>query len=80
MNLNCRSDLSYAFQASDITSQLMKSAIEDWHNMYYQKVPTEKEDPCQQIPYTIVRKLTKTAFSEYRHPVKISLHRPCWTL
>lgn len=66
MNIRSTSDLSYAFQASDITSQLMKSAIEDWHDMYYQKVPTEKEDPCQQIPYTIVRKLTKTAFSEYK--------------
>lgn len=55
-----------AFKASDITSALMKDAIEDWYQLYYQKVPTKKEDPCQQIPYTIVRKLTKTAFAEYK--------------
>lgn len=54
-----------AFHASDITSELMKNAIQDWYDLYYQKLPTETEDPCQQIPYTIVRKLTKTAFSEY---------------
>lgn len=55
-----------AFQVSDITSESMKEAIKDWYNLYYQKMPTEKEDPCQQIPYTIVRKLTKTTFSEYK--------------
>lgn len=55
-----------AFKAQDITSALMKEAILDWHQLYYQKVPTKEEDPCQQIPYTIVRKLTKTAFAEYK--------------
>ena len=55
-----------AFQANDITSDWMKEAIEDWFRLYYQKEPTETEDPCQQIPYTIVRKLTKTVFSEYK--------------
>lgn len=55
-----------AFQATDITSDLMKEAITDWYGLYYQKEATEEEDPCQQIPYTIVRKLTKTAFSEYK--------------
>lgn len=54
-----------AFKAADITSAQMKDAIEDWHQLYYQKAPSKKEDPCQQIPYTIVRKLTKTAFAEY---------------
>lgn len=55
-----------AFKAQDITSALMKNAIQDWYQLYYQKVPTKEEDPCQQIPYTIVRKLTKTAFAEYK--------------
>ena len=53
------------FQAADITSDAMKHAITDWYDLYFQKAATDKEDPCQQIPYTIVRKLTKTAFSEY---------------
>ena len=56
---------SEAFQAMDITSQRMKNAIKDWVNLYYQNNITETEDSCQQIPYTIVRKLTKTVFSEY---------------
>lgn len=54
------------FHAADITSDSMKAAIADWYDLYYQKEATEQEDPCQQIPYTIVRKLTKTAFSEYK--------------
>ena len=54
-----------AFQAQDITSSAMKAAIEDWYRLYYLQEATKEEDPCQQIPHTIVRKLTKTTFSEY---------------
>lgn len=54
------------FRATDVTSDQMKQAIRDWYDLYFQKEATDKEDPCQQIPYTIVRKLTKTAFSEYK--------------
>lgn len=53
------------FRAADITSDPMKKAIDDWYDLYFQRAATDKEDPCQRIPYTIVRKLTKTAFSEY---------------
>jgi A118 family predicted phage portal protein len=55
-----------AFKANDITSDWMKKAISDWFDLYFARVPTEKEDPCQQIPFTIVRKLTKAAFAEYK--------------
>lgn len=54
-----------AFGAADITSVPMRKAISDWFGLYYNKTPTETEDPCQQIPFTIVRKLTKTVFAEY---------------
>jgi hypothetical protein len=54
-----------AFQAMDITSLPMRHAIEDWYRLYYLQAPTKEEDPCQQIPYTIVRKLIKATFSEY---------------
>lgn len=54
------------FQATDITSDAMKAAIQEWYRLYYHREATGKEDPCQQIPYTIVRKLTKTTFSEYK--------------
>ena len=54
-----------AFGAADITSGEMKRAIEQWFRLYYQREATAQADPCLQIPYTIVRKLTKTVFSEH---------------
>ena len=54
-----------AFRAKDCTSQKMQSAIREWFRLYYQREATEESDPCQQIAYTIVNKLTKTAFGEY---------------
>lgn len=54
-----------AFQAVDVTSSDMKNAIKDWNELYYLQKKTKEEDPCQQIPYTIVRKLTKAVWSEY---------------
>ena len=59
------SDYELAFRAVDTTSQEMKSAIRKWYDLYFQAVSNEDTDSCQKIPYTIVRKLTKTAFSEY---------------
>lgn len=54
-----------AFQANDITSDKMRKAIAEWFYLYYQGETVKDEDSCQQIPYTIVRKLTKTVFAEY---------------
>lgn len=54
-----------AFQANDITTDKMRKAIPEWFELYYQKEPHDGEDPCQQIPYTIVQKLTKAVFSEH---------------
>lgn len=55
-----------AFGAKDCTSQAMKEAVKEWFRLYYTRETTEESDPCQQIAYTIVRKLTKTAFGEYK--------------
>lgn len=55
-----------AFGATDCTSTDMKSAIEEWFNLFYRTKPESGEDPCQRIPYTVVNKLTKTAFGEYQ--------------
>lgn len=55
-----------AFGATDCTSTDMKSAIEEWFRLFYRTKPEAGEDPCQRIPYTIVNKLTKTAFGEYQ--------------
>ena len=59
------SDYELAFRSVDTTSNEMKAAIRNWYDMYFQAVSNEDTDSCQKIPYTIVRKLTKTAFSEY---------------
>lgn len=53
-----------AFKAVDVTSEDMRLAIAEWHELYYRDEHSNEEDPSQQIPYTIVRKLTKTVFSE----------------
>lgn len=63
--MNKASAYQMAFQATDITSTAMKNAITDWYRLYYLQAATKNEDPCQQIPHIIVRKLTKTTFSEY---------------
>lgn len=54
-----------AFRAADITSREMRTAIPVWFDLYFQEKPSKEGDPCQRIPYTVVRKLTKTIFSEY---------------
>ena len=54
-----------AFGASDCTSSDMKLAIQEWFDLFYRVKPVNGEDPCQRIPYTVVNKLTKTAFGEY---------------
>lgn len=54
-----------AFQARDCTSWEMRRAIGEWFLLYYDHTATEDSDPCQQIPYTVVRKLTRAVFSEY---------------
>lgn len=55
-----------AFQAKDSTSQAMREVVREWFRLYYQREATEESDPCQQIAYTIVNKLTKTVFGEYK--------------
>ncbi len=51
--------------ARDCTSGPMKEAIQEWFALYFGGAPREKEDPCQQLPYTVVSKLYRTAFAEY---------------
>jgi len=55
-----------AFGAWDKTGKAMRVAIEDWFSLYFQAEGTEESDPCQRIAYTVVSKIVKTAFGEYR--------------
>ena len=55
-----------AFGLPDCSSVEMKNAIDDWFSLFYDDRPTKTEDPCQRIPYTVVNKITKTMFGEYK--------------
>ena len=58
--------LEDAFGCQDVTSPKMRQAIREWFRLYYDRNVREDYDPCLQIPYTVVRKLTRAVFSEYR--------------
>ena len=55
-----------AFHAKDCTSAAMRAAVAEWFRLYYEREATKDSDPCQRIAYTVVNKLTKTAFGEYK--------------
>ncbi len=55
-----------AFGAADKTSSAMRKAIERWFEMYYESDATDVTDPCLRIPYTVVNKLVKSVFGEYK--------------
>ena len=63
--LNNADGYALAFKANDITTDKMRKAIREWFDIYYLDEPVKGEDPCQQIPHTIVRKLNKAIFAEY---------------
>lgn len=55
-----------AFGAWDKTSRAMRKAVEEWFRLYYNDTVTEQSDPSQRVPYTVVNKLVKTMFGEYK--------------
>ena len=59
-------DYEAAFNQADSTTKSMRKAIERWFSLYYDRSATEENDPCQRIAYTVVNKLVKTVFGEYR--------------
>lgn len=64
--LNSAYSYEDAFGAKDCTSTAMKEAVSEWFRLYYEREATEEFDPCMRIAYTIVNKLTKTVFGEYK--------------
>lgn len=55
-----------AFGAWDRTSEAMRKAIDTWFRLYYKSGADKTTDPCQRVAYSIVSKLCKAIFSEYR--------------
>lgn len=64
--LTTKYGLEEAFRAKDCTTPAMRDAIQEWFTLYYDRKPTKESDPCQRIAYTVVNKLTKTCFGEYK--------------
>lgn len=61
-----------AFGAWDRTSAPMRKAIARWFSMYYDAGSDKTADTCQRIPYTVVNKLVKSVFGEYKAKAKTS--------
>lgn len=59
-------DYQQAFGACDKTSAAMRRAVGEWFSLYYREAADGRRDPCQRIAYTVVSKLVRTVFSEYR--------------
>lgn len=59
-------DYQQAFGAWDKTTPAMEAAIREWFSLYYRSRPEEKSDPSQRIAYTVVHKLVRAIFSEYK--------------
>ena len=55
-----------AFGAADCTSKAMKQAIDDWFSLYYTSSADKERDPCQRLACTVVEKLVRAVFGEYR--------------
>ena len=73
--LRAGSGLQHAAQAfpgvRDCTTDAMRRAVEDWFGLYYASCPAAEEDPCQQIPVTVVAKLRRACFAEYEPTVSL---------
>lgn len=57
------------FGQADITSEAMQSAIESWIAEYFNRLPVKGSDPCMRMAYTIVHKLEKGVFAEYKSDI-----------
>ena len=55
-----------AFGDWDKTTAAMRKAIEEWFSMYFETEADGQQDPCQRIAYTVVTKIVRTAFGEYK--------------
>ena len=64
-----------AFGAWDRTSETMRKSIDTWFRLYYRSGGDKESDPCQRIAYSIVSKLCKAIFSEYRATCELPFYQ-----
>lgn len=55
-----------AFGSKDVSSEKMQTAISEWFDLYYRQDTENGENPCQRIAYTVVNKLVRSMFCEYK--------------
>lgn len=54
------------FGSPDVTTSAMRAAIKEWFGTYFRQEAGDKKDPCMRLAYTIVHKLDKGVFAEYK--------------
>ena len=59
-----------AFGAEDVSSQKMRGAVDNWFSLYYRDTEENGRNPCQRIAYTVVSKLARWVFAEYKATAK----------
>lgn len=64
-----------AFGAWDRTSEQMRKGISQWFKLYYQSGSDGQLDPCQRVAYSVVSKLVKAIFSEYRATAETAFYQ-----
>ena len=57
------------FGSPDVTTSAMNAAIKEWFGTYFRQEAGDKKDPCTRLAYTIVHKLDKGVFAEYKSDI-----------
>lgn len=57
------------FGSPDVTTSAMNAAIKEWFAAYFRQEAGNKKDPCTRLAYTIVHKLDKGVFAEYKSDI-----------
>lgn len=57
------------FGSPDVTTSAMNAAIKEWFAAYFRQTPDRKKDPSTRLAYTIVHKLDKGVFAEYKSDI-----------
>ena len=57
------------FGSPDVTTSAMRAAIKEWFGTYFRQEAGDKKDPCMRLAYTIVHKLDKGVFAEYKSDI-----------
>ena len=57
------------FGSPDVTTSAMRAAIKEWFGIYFRQEAGDKKDPCTRLAYTIVHKLDKGVFAEYKSDI-----------